>query len=78
MLFFVPETKSKTLEELDQVFSIPTRAHAAWGMKQFVYFFRRYFFFQDVEAPKLLKDETVEHERDSFSQETKANPTDRV
>jgi MFS family permease len=78
VLFFVPETKSKTLEELDQVFGIPTRIHAAWGMKQFIYFFRRYFLFQNVEAPKLLKDETVEHDRDSFSKETKANPTDRV
>jgi MFS family permease len=78
VLFFVPETKSKTLEELDQVFSIPTRIHAAWGLKQFFYFFRRYFLFQNVEPPRLLKDETVEHDRDSFSKETKANPTDRV
>ena len=30
ILMFMPETKGKTLEELDQVFSVPTRFHSQW------------------------------------------------
>ena len=29
-LLFVPETKALSLEELDQVFGVPTRTHAAY------------------------------------------------
>ena len=41
VLLFMPETKGKTLEELDQVFSVPTRIHAMYGIKQIPYFFKR-------------------------------------
>lgn len=34
VLLWLPETKGKTLEELDQVFSVPSRVHAAYGMRQ--------------------------------------------
>lgn len=34
VLLFVPETKGLSLEELDQVFSVPTKVHAAWGLRQ--------------------------------------------
>lgn len=30
IFFVVPETKRRTLEELDVVFAVPTRKHAAW------------------------------------------------
>ena len=33
ILLFVPETKSLSLEELDQVFAVPTRVHAAYQLK---------------------------------------------
>ncbi|KAF7795693.1 hypothetical protein EIP86_006858 [Pleurotus ostreatoroseus] len=33
VLLFVPETKQLSLEELDQVFSVPTRVHAAYQLK---------------------------------------------
>ncbi|CAI6265749.1 unnamed protein product [Periconia digitata] len=44
VLLFMPETKSKTLEELDQVFSVPTRIHASYGFRQIPYFVKRYVF----------------------------------
>jgi hypothetical protein len=40
VLLFLPETKGKTLEELDQVFSVPTHVHAAYGLRQIPYFIK--------------------------------------
>lgn len=34
ILFLVPETKNLTLEQLDARFSIPTRTHARWAVKE--------------------------------------------
>ncbi|GFF59857.1 putative MFS sugar transporter [Aspergillus udagawae] len=47
------ETKGKTLEELDQVFSVPTRFHAAYGLRQIPYFFKRYILRRQVK-PEIL------------------------
>lgn len=57
VLFFMPETKGKTLEELDQVFSVPTRIHAAYGLRQLSYVFKRYLLRQHVEAERLYEAE---------------------
>lgn len=46
ILLFLPETKGKTLEELDQVFSVPTHLHAKWALKHIVSVFRRYVLLQ--------------------------------
>ncbi|KAJ5174750.1 uncharacterized protein N7482_000627 [Penicillium canariense] len=40
VLLFVPETKALTLEELDQVFSVSTRKHASYQMKNAIWHFR--------------------------------------
>ncbi|PLN77167.1 and other transporter-domain-containing protein [Aspergillus taichungensis] len=40
VLLFVPETKSLTLEELDQVFSVPTRVHAAYQLRNAIWHFK--------------------------------------
>ncbi|GAA5988758.1 hypothetical protein JCM5350_002928 [Sporobolomyces pararoseus] len=48
---FMPETKALTLEELDQVFSVPTGKHAAYHIRQLPYNFRRYILRQNV-GPK--------------------------
>lgn len=53
MLLFMPETKNKTLEELDQVFSVPTRLHAQYGLRQIRYFAKRYILWMDVQ-PEIL------------------------
>ncbi|KAK4242093.1 hypothetical protein C8A03DRAFT_40516 [Achaetomium macrosporum] len=59
VLFFVPETKEKTLEELDAVFDVPMRRQAAYGARQAVYFWRRYLFRERVAKPALPYDADV-------------------
>lgn len=34
ILFFLPETKQRTLEELDYVFGVSTRKHAAFELRE--------------------------------------------
>jgi sugar porter (SP) family MFS transporter len=60
VLLFMPETKGKTLEELDQVFSVPTHLHAAYGLRQIPYFFRRYILRQKIKPEVLYERETEE------------------
>lgn len=62
VLLFMPETKGKTLEELDQVFSVPTRLHAAWGLRQIPYFFKRYIFRQKDLKPEVLYEKEDEED----------------
>ncbi|KAH6848313.1 hypothetical protein B0I37DRAFT_161104 [Chaetomium sp. MPI-CAGE-AT-0009] len=73
VLFLVPETKEKTLEELDGVFDVPLRRQAAYGAKQAVYFWRRYIFREDVAKPVLPHDEPV-----GFTREKDAALRERV
>lgn len=45
IFLFVPETKQRTLEELDQIFSVPTSTFIAYNTKKALpYFFQRYVF----------------------------------
>ncbi|EAW11993.1 sugar porter family MFS transporter [Aspergillus clavatus NRRL 1] len=60
VLLFMPETKGLTLEELDQVFSVSTRAHVMYGLQQVRYFFQQYILRKNVK-PVLL------YERDDAS-----------
>jgi len=57
ILLFVRETKERTLEELDQVFSLPMRAHAAYGLRQVPYGLRKFVLRQDVKPERLYIDE---------------------
>ncbi|KAM9902346.1 hypothetical protein OXX79_003992 [Metschnikowia pulcherrima] len=51
VLWFLPETKGLTLEELDEVFDVPLRKHAHYRTKELVYNLRKYFLRQN---PKPL------------------------
>ncbi|KAF9008009.1 hypothetical protein BDQ17DRAFT_1388925 [Cyathus striatus] len=42
VLLFVPETKALSLEELDQVFSVPTHIHASYQLRSFTWRIRKY------------------------------------
>jgi len=64
VLLFMPETKGKTLEELDQVFSVPTHIHASYGMRQIPYFFKRFLLRQHVEPEHLYENEETAEDRD--------------
>ncbi|KAI0267080.1 hypothetical protein BC834DRAFT_822948 [Gloeopeniophorella convolvens] len=44
ILLFVPETKALSLEELDQVFSVSTRRHAAYQIKAFPHNVKKHIF----------------------------------
>lgn len=49
VLLFVPETKALTLEELDQVFSVSTRKHASYQLKNAMWHFRVWVLRQKLE-----------------------------
>ncbi|KAK0704933.1 hypothetical protein B0H67DRAFT_649329 [Lasiosphaeris hirsuta] len=53
ILFLVPETKEKTLEELDSVFDVPLTRQIRYGAKQFVFFWESYILRRDVAKPTL-------------------------
>lgn len=43
IFLFVPETKQRTLEELDYVFAVPTRTHVKYQLtKALPWWFKRY------------------------------------
>ncbi|KAL3956693.1 hypothetical protein ACCO45_009539 [Purpureocillium lilacinum] len=60
IFLFVPETKQKTLEELDYVFAVPDRTHASYQLFTVLpWWIKRWIFFQtDAVCPELYKDET--------------------
>ena len=54
-----PETKQRTLEELDYVFAVPTGRHAAYqGRQTLPYFIQRYIFWNKKAELKPLYDFT--------------------
>lgn len=51
VLLFMPETKELTLEELDQVFSVPTWKHSSYQIKNAAWHIRKYALFQRHQEP---------------------------
>ncbi|GLB43015.1 putative major facilitator superfamily, sugar transporter (TC 2.A.1.1) family protein [Lyophyllum shimeji] len=62
MIFFLmPETKQRTLEELDYVFAVPTARHAGYQLNTFLpYWIKRYVLFKKVELEPLYNFDEVE------------------
>ncbi|GLB43018.1 putative major facilitator superfamily, sugar transporter (TC 2.A.1.1) family protein [Lyophyllum shimeji] len=61
IFFFMPETKQRTLEELDYVFAVPTSRHASYQLNTFLpYWIKRYVLFQKVELEPLYNFDEVE------------------
>lgn len=63
MIFlFLPETKQKTLEELDYVFAVPDRTMAKYHLRTVApWAIKRYVLFQkDAYCPPLYKDPHAE------------------
>ena len=54
VLTVMPETKSRSLEELDAVFSVPTHKQAAHGLKQIPWFIQRYILRRKVAMEPLI------------------------
>ncbi|OSX66254.1 hypothetical protein POSPLADRAFT_1064660 [Postia placenta MAD-698-R-SB12] len=64
ILLFVPETKALSLEELDQVFSVPTHVHAAYQLKALPHNIKKYFLRMDVgDLPPLYQHEGAVDEK---------------
>ncbi|EMR61799.1 putative mfs sugar transporter protein [Eutypa lata UCREL1] len=80
VLLFLPETKEKTLEELDAVFDVPVSSLVRYGLAEFWYFWQRYVFFRrDVEAPVPPSSrENLEYVHQQFSKEREHDPSARV
>ncbi|KAI5123855.1 hypothetical protein M0805_005672 [Coniferiporia weirii] len=58
ILLFVPETKALSLEELDQVFSVPTRIHAGYQIRALPHNIKKYIFRMKVDPlPPLYEHE---------------------
>ncbi|GAA5893884.1 hypothetical protein JCM6882_003119 [Rhodosporidiobolus microsporus] len=53
VLLFVPETKLRTLEELDEVFSMSTKRQVAYGLGSPAYWFKRYILRHDIQRSEL-------------------------
>ncbi|KAI1827526.1 sugar transporter-domain-containing protein [Xylaria intraflava] len=75
MIFFlVPETKQRTLEELDYVFAVPTREFTRYQVTKVApWWFKRYVFFQrSAELESLYQRDERRAEISSVSKEEKA------
>ncbi|GKT62887.1 sugar transporter [Colletotrichum tofieldiae] len=63
IFLFLPETKQRSLEELDDVFSVPTRRHASYQLKEILpWWFNRYILRNKNEpVPQLYNFEIIEN-----------------
>lgn len=62
---FVPETKQKSLEELDYVFGVPDRTHASYQLFTVLPWWIKRWIFQKKTAvcPPLYHDENADNHR---------------
>lgn len=65
IFLFLPETKQRTLEELDYIFGVPTRRHAAYQLRTWLpWFVRKWVLGQRyLELEPLYRLEGFSHEQ---------------
>lgn len=70
IFLFLPETKQRSLEELDYVFAVPTRTHAHYQLMQVLpWWFKRYVLFKKgAPCPELYKFDTAGSESERYGQ----------
>lgn len=75
MIFlWVPETKQRTLEELDYIFAVPTRVHMHYQVfKALPWWIQRYIFRRDVQLEPLYKFDDLPGHSESISEKVVAN-----
>jgi len=72
IFLFVPETKQRTLEELDYVFAVPTSTHAKYQLRKTLpYFVKRWVLFRKSATlePLYSFDEVIVSESSSAGKE---------
>ncbi|CAM1509478.1 Fc.00g032170.m01.CDS01 [Cosmosporella sp. VM-42] len=78
VLFFLPETKGKTLEELDAVFNVRVMRLVRYGSAQFFWFFRHYFLRSDAPPPIAPRAGDEAHNEKGMLQDQDTQPSGRV
>ncbi|KAI1132138.1 hypothetical protein F5Y10DRAFT_5548 [Nemania abortiva] len=79
VLLFLPETKEKTLEELDAVFDVPLRSIMNYGIQQAGYFWGHIILRRRMEPPKVpTSANTIEYTKQQFTKEKHHDATARV
>ncbi|CAI5758407.1 unnamed protein product [Candida verbasci] len=74
VLWFLPETKGLTLEELDDVFAVPAHKHAAYQTKAFWNGIQRHIFRKQVEPlPPLYKNHRMAVTNDEWNEKTEVS-----
>lgn len=77
VLFLVPETKGKSLEELDEVFSVRSTDYAAYGKRQLIHFVKKYILRQEAELKRLNFNLDAGNPSTSFAKTTDSNVPSR-
>ncbi|KAF4976861.1 hypothetical protein FZEAL_6526 [Fusarium zealandicum] len=78
VLLFLPETKGKTLEELDSVFNVRLTRIVRYGIAQFFWFFRHYFLRSDAPKPIVPRAGDEAHDEKAMMQNSDPQPSGRV
>ncbi|KAJ8121199.1 hypothetical protein ONZ43_g2288 [Nemania bipapillata] len=79
VLFFLPETKEKTLEELDAVFDVPLHSIMRYGVMQAGYFWGHVILRRNMDPPTVpTSANTIEYTKEQFTKEKHHDPTARV
>lgn len=81
MIFlFVPETKQRTLEELDYIFAVPTRTHMRYQLtKALPWWFNKYIMRRNVVLEPLYKFDKITHSENVDAKNvTKAEAAEQV